>query len=79
LQSEFLTPVILRAISILKRRGEISDIFVDGHEVDLKYQFPLVKNQAVIDAENIVDWIKTLSELGKEAISLKIKRLLHYS
>ena len=74
LQSEFLTPVILRAISILKRRGEISDIFVDGHEVDLKYQSPLAKNQAVRDAENIVDWIKTLSELGEEATSLIDKK-----
>ena len=74
LQSEFLTPVILRAISILKRRGEISDIFVDGREVDLKYQSPLAKNQAVRDAENILSWIKTLAELGEEATSLIDKK-----
>ena len=70
LQSEFLTPVILKAISILKRRGEISDIFVDGHEVDLKYQSPLAKNQAVRDAENILGWVKALSELGAEASAI---------
>ncbi len=70
LQSEFLTPVILKAISILKRRGEISDIFVDGHEVDLKYQSPLAKNQAVRDAENILGWVKALSGLGAEASAI---------
>ncbi len=74
LQSEFLTPVILRAVSILKRRGEISDIYVDGHEVDLKYQSPLAKNQAVRDAENILSWVKILSELGTEASSLIDKK-----
>lgn len=74
LQSEFLTPVILRAVSILKRRGEIADIFVDGREVDLKYQSPLAKNQAVRDAENVVSWIKSLSELGQEAISVINKK-----
>lgn len=74
LQSEFLTPVILRAISILKRRGEISDVFVNGHEVDLKYQSPLAKNQAVRDAENILGWIKSVSELGEEALSVIDKR-----
>ncbi|MCR5506864.1 MAG: head-tail connector protein [bacterium] len=74
LQSEFLTPVILRAVSILKRRGEIEDIFIDGHEVDLKYQSPLAKNQAVRDAENILAWIKALSELGTEATNIVDKK-----
>ena len=74
LQSEFLTPVILRAVSILKRRGEIEDIFIDGHEVDLKYQSPLAKNQAVRDAENILGWIKALSELGVEATNIVDKK-----
>ena len=70
LQSEFLTPVILRAVSILKRRGEISDVYVDGHEVDLKYQSPLAKNQAVRDAQNILTWVKTLADLGEDTLSI---------
>ena len=52
----------------------VADIFVDGHEVDLKYQSPLAKNQAVRDAENIVSWIKSLSELGQEAVSIINKK-----
>ena len=70
LQSEFLTPVIMRAISILKRRGEISNILLNGHEVDLKYQSPLARNQAVRDAENVLSWIKTLSDISSDAVSV---------
>ena len=74
LQSEFLTPVVIRAISILKRRGEISDILVNGYEVDLKYQSPLAQNQIVCDAENILNWIKTLSEVCGDATSVIDKK-----
>ena len=69
LQSEFLTPVIVRAIGILKRRGEISGIMVDGHEADLKYASPLAAHQAVRDAENVLGWIRALSDLGPEAMA----------
>ncbi len=70
LQAEFLTPVILKAVSILKRRGEINDVMVNGREVDLKYQSPLAQNQAVRDAENILGYIQALSSLGAEALSI---------
>lgn len=70
LQSEFLTPVIIRAVSILKRRGEISDIMVNGYEVDLKYQSPLAQSQILRDAENVLSWIKTLAEFGTDALSV---------
>lgn len=74
LQSEFLTPVIIRAVSILKRRGEISDILVNGYEVDLKYQSPLAQNQIIRDAENVLNWIKTLAEFGEGAMSIVDKK-----
>ena len=47
---------------------------MNGRSVDLKYQSPLAKNQAVRDAENVIGWIKTLSELGPEASALVDKR-----
>lgn len=74
LQSEFLTPVIVRALSILKRRGEVSDIVLNGREVELKYQSPLARNQAVRDVENLLIWIKSMSELGDEALSIIDKK-----
>jgi hypothetical protein len=43
LQSELLNPLIYRAIGILNRRGEIEDINVDGKEVVLRYQSPIVQ------------------------------------
>ncbi|MDR1009324.1 MAG: head-tail connector protein [Rickettsiales bacterium] len=68
LQSELLTPVILRAISILKRRGEISDIMVNGREVDLKYRSPLASHQAARDARNVLTWVDAVAKLGGEAL-----------
>ncbi|MDR3126181.1 MAG: head-tail connector protein [Rickettsiales bacterium] len=68
LQSEFLTMVILRAVGILKRRGEIGPLFVNGREVDLKYQSPLAGAQAVRDAENVLGWIRAMGDLGGGAL-----------
>ena len=41
LQSELLTPLIVRAVSILRRRGDIPDVRVDGRVVGLQYRAPL--------------------------------------
>ncbi len=46
LQSELLTPLIQRVFSILKRRGEIPDIELDGRTVMLDYRSPLAKAQS---------------------------------
>ena len=40
LQSELLTPLMMRAVAILRRRGEIPDIVVDGRTVELQYRSP---------------------------------------
>ena len=69
LQSEFLTIVILRGVSILSRRGEISGITIDGRVADLRYRSPLASAQALRDAENVLGWIRTLASLGDEALS----------
>lgn len=46
LQSELLTPMIRRAYAILRRRGEIPDIALDGRFVALDYRAPLARAQA---------------------------------
>jgi len=74
LQSEFLTPVILRAVSILKRRGELSDIMIDGHEADLRYQSPLATAQAMRDADNVIEWVRIVAELGEEGFAIVDKQ-----
>ncbi|TAN57878.1 MAG: phage tail protein [Rhodospirillales bacterium] len=70
LQSELLTPLVLRAIAILKRRGEIPPLRVDGHQVDLAYKSPLANERKREDARNALQWLTTIMPLGPEALSV---------
>ncbi|EME70393.1 hypothetical protein H261_08723 [Paramagnetospirillum caucaseum] len=67
LQSELLTPLVMRAVHILKRRGEIPDLAVDGRTIDLQYRSPLAQNQGRRDARNVLSWLGALSSLGPAA------------
>ena len=67
LQSELLTPLIQRAFSILRRRGEIPDIDLDGRYVSLDYRSPLARAQGQRNVQNILSWLKTISAMGPEA------------
>jgi len=67
LQSELLTPLVLRALSILARRGEIEGLEIDGHLVDLEYVSPLARQQAQQEAAAAMKWIQALAVLGPEA------------
>jgi len=64
LQSELLTPLVMRAVHILRRRGEIPPLLVDGHTVDLQYRSPLAQTQAQRDAKNMLTWLSSLTQLG---------------
>lgn len=66
LQSELLTPLVLRAVAILRRRGEIPPLLVDGHTVDLQYRSPLAQTQAQRDAQNVMTWLGALGQLGQD-------------
>ena len=46
LQSELLTPLVTRAVSIVNRRGETNGLHIDGRIIDLEYQSPLARQQA---------------------------------
>lgn len=67
LQSELLTPLIMRGLSILRRRGEIPDVRIDGRVVDLVYQSPLARTQAQSDAQNTLTWLTSVAGLGPAA------------
>ncbi|CAA7617633.1 portal protein [Magnetospirillum sp. UT-4] len=64
LQSELLTPLVMRAMHVLRRRGEIPDLVIDGRVVDLQYRSPLAQNQAQRDARNMLTWLGSLAQLG---------------
>lgn len=67
LQSELLTPLIERAYAILRRRGEIPDLALDGRIVALDYRSPLARAQAQKNVQNILSWINTSASLGNAA------------
>lgn len=67
LQSELLTPLIERAFFILRRRGEIPDISLDGRYVALEYRSPLARMQGQGDAQNILTWLNSVSSMGAQA------------
>lgn len=65
LQTELLTPLVLRAVGILRRRGEIADLRVDGRLVDLQYRSPLARQQAREDAQATLMWLEAVAGLGE--------------
>ncbi|MGC2856001.1 portal protein [Novispirillum sp. DQ9] len=65
LQSELLTPLVLRAVGILRRRGEIPDLRIDGRLVDLQYRSPLARQQAREDAQATLMWLGAVAGLGE--------------
>lgn len=68
LQSELLTPLIVRARAILARRGEIPGYAVDDRIIALKYKTPLARYQSQQDVQNTVLWLDTVKALGAEAL-----------
>lgn len=70
LQCELLTPLILRAVAILRRRGEIPELLVDGHTVELLYKSPLAQSQAQRDARNMLTWMSSLAQLGPAGVQV---------
>ncbi len=67
LQSELLTPLIQRAYAILRRRGEVPDIDIDGRMVSLDYRSPMARGQAQSHVQNTLYWINTALSMGPEA------------
>ena len=70
LQAELLTPLLDRGINILKRRGEIPDIKVDGRTIDLRYRSPLAEAQNRAEAQSALSWVKTVMETGPEGLAV---------
>ncbi len=67
LQSELLTPLIQRAFAILRRRGEIPDIALDGRYVALDYRAPLARAQGQRSVQNTLTWIDSVLAMGPQA------------
>lgn len=68
LQTELLTPLLLRSAAILCRRGIIPAVHMpNGREVALAYRSPLAQVQARGDAANTLLWLEAAAKLGPQA------------
>ena len=69
LQTELLTPLIERAIMILRKRGEIPEIFLDGRLLKITYQSTRAEKQSQIDANNALLWLSSVLKLGEAGLN----------
>ena len=65
LQTELLTPLIERAVYILRKRGEIPEIFLDGRLLKVAYKSTRAEKQSQIDANNALLWLNSVLKLGE--------------
>lgn len=68
LQTELLMPLIERAVNLLRKRGEIPEVFVDGRLLKVSYKSTRAEKQAQIDANNALLWLSSVSKLGDPAL-----------
>ncbi|MCB1782393.1 MAG: head-tail connector protein [Alphaproteobacteria bacterium] len=68
LQSELLTPLIKRAFAILRRRGEVPDIALDGRLVAVDYRSPLARAQGQRNVQTTLSWITSVLAMGPQAM-----------
>lgn len=70
LQAEFLGPLVRRAAAILRRRGEIPDVAIDGREVELRFTSPLARVQSQGEIAGALQWFQQAAALGPEALAV---------
>ena len=64
LQSELLTPLLNRAVAILRRRGELPDLVLDGRVADVHARSPLARGQSREDVQNVLMWLEAVGKMG---------------
>ncbi|WBV43711.1 portal protein [Pseudoroseomonas cervicalis] len=69
LQAELLTPLIARCLAILRRRGEVPPLLLDGREARLTYHSPLARVQGRSDAANTLLFLQAVAALGAPAVA----------
>jgi len=67
LQTELLLPLVQRGLAILRRRGEVPALPIDGRAVEIDYRSPLARAQARADVQNTLLWLDSVGRLGPEA------------
>jgi len=70
LQTELLMPMVDRAVSILRRRGEVPEIYIDGRLLKVSYKSTRGDEQSQKDANNALLWLNSVIPLGAEALQV---------
>lgn len=70
LQVEFLGPLIKRAHTILRRRGAVPDLPLDGRTLAIDYRSPLARAQSGQHVQTMLGWVQSASLLGPDAAAL---------
>lgn len=80
LKSELIEPLVAAGIDILRSRGKVAAIVVDGKEVTLKQTSPLAKAEDLEDFQNSQVWFQNVAQLPPEVVagSVKIEDLPRY-
>lgn len=68
LQTELLMPLVDRAVGILRKRGEIPEVYIDGRLLKVAYKSTRAEEQAKTDADNALAWVSSILKLGDEAL-----------
>jgi hypothetical protein len=66
LQQEFLSRVIQRIIHILQIKGLLEPLIVDGREIMVRYQSPLVVAQGKQDVLGFIDYFTALQSIWQQ-------------
>ncbi|MCB1558068.1 MAG: phage tail protein, partial [Alphaproteobacteria bacterium] len=66
LQVEFLNPLLQRAYQILRERGAVPDLPLDGRTLAIEYRSPLARAQSSAHIQTLMGWLGLAQSLGKD-------------
>lgn len=79
LQTELLDPLIHRLYDVLRKRGEIIDMPLDGRLVSIDYRSPLARAQSVRFANDMLGFLNNVQSLGVDAArAIDIPKTIRY-
>jgi hypothetical protein len=71
--------LINRLYDILRRRGEIIDLPLDGRIVEIEYKSPIARAQSTRYAKDVLTFLADVSSLGAEALkAVDIEKTVRY-
>lgn len=69
---ELCAPIIDRSLHVLQKKGLIPRIEVNGKEIKIKYQSPLIFAQGKNDIERFMNWVQVLQSVYGESAAMFI-------